>query len=49
MFEDSKLNGEVAKAALANEDCPHIDQVMSPEEEIWTLLPLINRGISLPA
>lgn len=32
MFEDSKLNGEVAKAALANEDCPHIDQAMSPDE-----------------
>lgn len=29
MFEDSKLNGEVAKAALANEDCPHIDQALT--------------------
>ncbi|KAG7278850.1 hypothetical protein CRUP_010413, partial [Coryphaenoides rupestris] len=26
------LNGEAAKAALANEDCPHIDQVLSTEE-----------------
>ncbi|KAK1335905.1 hypothetical protein QTO34_003704 [Cnephaeus nilssonii] len=32
MFEDSKLNGEVAKAALANEDCPHIDQALTPDE-----------------
>lgn len=31
-FEDSKLNGEAANAALANEDCPHIDQAISPEE-----------------
>lgn len=29
---DSKLNGEAANAALANEDCPHIDQAISPEE-----------------
>ncbi|XP_034626096.1 potassium voltage-gated channel subfamily C member 1 isoform X3 [Trachemys scripta elegans] len=29
---DSKLNGEVAKAALANEDCPHIDQAITPDE-----------------
>ncbi|XP_058858781.1 potassium voltage-gated channel subfamily C member 1 isoform X1 [Acipenser ruthenus] len=29
---DSKGNGEAAKAALANEDCPHIDQALSPEE-----------------
>ncbi|XP_018430238.1 PREDICTED: potassium voltage-gated channel subfamily C member 1-like [Nanorana parkeri] len=29
---DSKLNGEVAKAALANEDCPHIDQTITPDE-----------------
>ncbi|KAB0371344.1 hypothetical protein FD755_017753 [Muntiacus reevesi] len=29
---DSKLNGEVAKAALANEDCPHIDQALTPDE-----------------
>ncbi|KAG5848636.1 hypothetical protein ANANG_G00100730, partial [Anguilla anguilla] len=29
---DSKVNGEAAKAALANEDCPHIDQAMSPED-----------------
>ncbi|XP_067105125.1 potassium voltage-gated channel subfamily C member 1a isoform X2 [Osmerus mordax] len=29
---DPKVNGEAAKAALANEDCPHIDQVMSPED-----------------
>uniref|UniRef100_A0A8L0DV39 Potassium voltage-gated channel subfamily C member 1 n=1 Tax=Oncorhynchus mykiss TaxID=8022 RepID=A0A8L0DV39_ONCMY len=28
----SKLNGEAANAALANEDCPHIDQAISPEE-----------------
>ncbi|KAI4826146.1 potassium voltage-gated channel subfamily C member 1b isoform X1 [Pseudochaenichthys georgianus] len=31
-FQDSKLNGEAANAALANEDCPHIDQATSPEE-----------------
>ncbi|KAM9815150.1 potassium voltage-gated channel subfamily C member 1b isoform X2 [Syngnathus typhle] len=31
-FQDSKLNGEAANAALANEDCPHIDQAISPEE-----------------
>ncbi|XP_046890481.1 potassium voltage-gated channel subfamily C member 1b isoform X2 [Hypomesus transpacificus] len=31
-FRDSKLNGEAANAALANEDCPHIDQAISPEE-----------------
>ncbi|XP_072291750.1 potassium voltage-gated channel subfamily C member 1b isoform X2 [Eucyclogobius newberryi] len=31
-FQDSKLNGEAANAALANEDCPHIDQANSPEE-----------------
>uniref|UniRef100_A0A8C8BQH5 BTB domain-containing protein n=1 Tax=Oncorhynchus tshawytscha TaxID=74940 RepID=A0A8C8BQH5_ONCTS len=29
---NSKLNGEAANAALANEDCPHIDQAISPEE-----------------
>ncbi|KAM4687185.1 voltage-gated potassium channel KCNC1-like [Rhinophrynus dorsalis] len=29
---DSKLNGEVSKAALANEDCPHIDQTITPDE-----------------
>ncbi|XP_069037562.1 voltage-gated potassium channel KCNC1 isoform X2 [Lepisosteus oculatus] len=29
---DSKVNGEAAKAALANEDCPHIDQAISPED-----------------
>ncbi|XP_048829128.1 potassium voltage-gated channel subfamily C member 1 isoform X1 [Brienomyrus brachyistius] len=29
---DPKVNGEAAKAALANEDCPHIDQAMSPED-----------------
>ncbi|KAM3877131.1 voltage-gated potassium channel KCNC1-like [Diretmus argenteus] len=29
---DSKVNGEAAKAALANEDCPHIDQATSPED-----------------
>ncbi|XP_069037564.1 voltage-gated potassium channel KCNC1 isoform X4 [Lepisosteus oculatus] len=28
----SKVNGEAAKAALANEDCPHIDQAISPED-----------------
>lgn len=32
LFEDSKVNGEAAKAALANEDCPHIDQAISPED-----------------
>lgn len=32
MFEDPKANGEAAKAALAHEDCPHIDQAMSPED-----------------
>ncbi|KAJ8333878.1 hypothetical protein SKAU_G00411970 [Synaphobranchus kaupii] len=32
MFKDSKVNGEAAKAALANEDCPHIDQAISPED-----------------
>lgn len=32
VFEDPKLNGEAAKAALANEDCPHIDQAISPED-----------------
>lgn len=31
-LQDSKLNGEAANAALANEDCPHIDQAISPEE-----------------
>ncbi|KAG7280980.1 hypothetical protein CRUP_016612 [Coryphaenoides rupestris] len=30
--DDSKLNGEAANAALADEDCPHIDQAISPEE-----------------
>ncbi|XP_031442802.1 potassium voltage-gated channel subfamily C member 1a isoform X2 [Clupea harengus] len=29
---DSKVNGDAAKAALANEDCPHIDQAISPED-----------------
>ncbi|XP_041931525.1 potassium voltage-gated channel subfamily C member 1a isoform X3 [Alosa sapidissima] len=29
---DLKVNGEAAKAALANEDCPHIDQAISPED-----------------
>ncbi|XP_073692261.1 potassium voltage-gated channel subfamily C member 1a isoform X2 [Garra rufa] len=29
---DPKVNGEAAKAALANEDCPHIDQAISPED-----------------
>ncbi|KAJ3593105.1 hypothetical protein NHX12_005442 [Muraenolepis orangiensis] len=28
----SKVNREVSKAALANEDCPHIDQALSTEE-----------------
>lgn len=32
VFEDPKVNGEAAKAALANEDCPHIDQAISPED-----------------
>ncbi|XP_059917262.1 potassium voltage-gated channel subfamily C member 1b isoform X2 [Gadus macrocephalus] len=31
-FQESKLNGEAADAALADEDCPHIDQAVSPEE-----------------
>ncbi|XP_028650025.1 potassium voltage-gated channel subfamily C member 1 isoform X1 [Erpetoichthys calabaricus] len=29
---DPKVNGEADKAALANEDCPHIDQALSPED-----------------
>ncbi|CAB1312250.1 unnamed protein product [Coregonus sp. 'balchen'] len=29
---DSKQNGDAATAALANEDCPTIDQVLSPDE-----------------
>ncbi|KAM4602415.1 potassium voltage-gated channel subfamily C member 1a isoform 2-T2 [Polymixia lowei] len=29
---DPKVNGEAANAALANEDCPHIDQALSPED-----------------
>uniref|UniRef100_A0A4W5MHN9 Potassium voltage-gated channel, Shaw-related subfamily, member 1a n=1 Tax=Hucho hucho TaxID=62062 RepID=A0A4W5MHN9_9TELE len=34
---DPKVNGETSKesaekAALANEDCPHIDQIMSPDD-----------------
>ncbi len=32
MLEDPKVNGEADKAALANEDCPHIDQAISPED-----------------
>ena len=32
VFEDPKVNGDAAKAALANEDCPHIDQTLSPED-----------------
>ncbi|KAL0156275.1 hypothetical protein M9458_047521, partial [Cirrhinus mrigala] len=28
----SKQNGDAASAALANEDCPTIDQVLSPDE-----------------
>ncbi|XP_018112696.2 potassium voltage-gated channel subfamily C member 1 isoform X1 [Xenopus laevis] len=31
---DSKVNGDVAKAALANEDCPHIDQTITPDEAL---------------
>ncbi|XP_072528396.1 potassium voltage-gated channel subfamily C member 1b isoform X2 [Salminus brasiliensis] len=31
-YQDFKVNGEASKAALANEDCPHIDQAVSPEE-----------------
>uniref|UniRef100_A0A8C1Y6L4 Potassium voltage-gated channel, Shaw-related subfamily, member 1b n=1 Tax=Cyprinus carpio TaxID=7962 RepID=A0A8C1Y6L4_CYPCA len=31
-YQDFKVNGEPSKAALANEDCPHIDQAVSPEE-----------------
>ncbi|CAM4623348.1 unnamed protein product [Lepidochelys kempii] len=30
---DSKQNGDAAKAALAHEDCPTIDQALSPEEK----------------
>ncbi|KAJ8251072.1 hypothetical protein GJAV_G00216940 [Gymnothorax javanicus] len=30
---DSKQNGDAANAALANEDCPTIDQVLGPEEK----------------
>ncbi|NP_001079081.1 potassium channel, voltage gated Shaw related subfamily C, member 1 S homeolog [Xenopus laevis] len=30
---DSKQNGDAANAALANEDCPTIDQALSPEEK----------------
>lgn len=29
---DAKQNGDAASAALANEDCPTIDQVLSPDE-----------------
>ncbi|KAJ3607556.1 hypothetical protein NHX12_024607 [Muraenolepis orangiensis] len=29
---DSKQNGDAASAALANEDCPAIDQLLSPDE-----------------
>lgn len=32
MFSDSKQNGDAANAALANEDCPTIDQVMGPDD-----------------
>lgn len=32
-FTDSKQNGDAANAALANEDCPTIDQALSPEEK----------------
>ncbi|KAK9530488.1 hypothetical protein VZT92_011984 [Zoarces viviparus] len=32
MNRDSKQNGDAASAALANEDCPTIDQVLSPDE-----------------
>lgn len=32
VIADFKVNGEPSKAALANEDCPHIDQAVSPEE-----------------
>lgn len=32
VIADFKVNGEASKAALANEDCPHIDQAVSPEE-----------------
>ncbi|KAH0626549.1 hypothetical protein JD844_001600 [Phrynosoma platyrhinos] len=31
--QDSKQNGDAANAALANEDCPTIDQALSPEEK----------------
>ncbi|KAJ8253596.1 hypothetical protein COCON_G00202080 [Conger conger] len=30
---DSKQNGDAANAALANEDCPTIDQVLGPDEK----------------
>uniref|UniRef100_A0A673FQK2 Potassium voltage-gated channel, Shaw-related subfamily, member 3b n=1 Tax=Sinocyclocheilus rhinocerous TaxID=307959 RepID=A0A673FQK2_9TELE len=32
LSSDSKQNGDAASAALANEDCPTIDQVLSPDE-----------------
>lgn len=32
LHPDSKQNGDAASAALANEDCPTIDQVLSPDE-----------------
>lgn len=31
--KESKQNGDAATAVLANEDCPTIDQVLSPERE----------------
>ncbi|KAJ3596911.1 hypothetical protein NHX12_003311 [Muraenolepis orangiensis] len=40
-FQESKLNGEAANAALADEDCPHIDQAVSPDET--TFSPLSER------
>ncbi|XP_038663493.1 potassium voltage-gated channel subfamily C member 1-like isoform X1 [Scyliorhinus canicula] len=31
---DFKQNGDAANAALANEDCPHIDQALTPEDHL---------------
>ncbi|XP_041093545.1 potassium voltage-gated channel subfamily C member 1-like isoform X3 [Polyodon spathula] len=40
---DSKQNGDAANAALANEDCPTIDQALSPEEKS-PITPAAGRG-----
>ncbi|MGH0166890.1 UNVERIFIED_CONTAM: hypothetical protein FKN15_053046 [Acipenser sinensis] len=42
-FSDTKQNGDAANAALANEDCPTIDQVLSPEEKS-PIPPAAGRG-----